>query len=51
MILFLLGSICDFNGHDIALVRLSEPMQGMRDLRLIFDSPREGFKTVMAGTG
>jgi len=45
------GSICDFNGHDIALVRLSRPMQGMRDLRLRFDSPREGFNTVMAGTG
>jgi len=45
------GSICDFNGHDIALVRLSRPMEGMRDLRLSFDSPREGINTVMAGTG
>merc|ERR1719244_454583 len=33
------GNICDSNGHDIALVRLSRPMEGMRNLRLSFDSP------------
>lgn len=45
------GSTCSYNGHDIALVRLSRPMPGMRNLRLNFDSPRVGDRTVMAGTG
>jgi len=45
------GNICDYNGHDIALVRLSRPMPGMKSLRLNFDPPRTGSNTIMAGTG
>ena len=48
---FCAGSTCSYNGHDIALVRLSRPMPGMRNLRLNFDSPRVRDRTVMAGTG
>ena len=45
------GDICQYNGHDIALVRLSRPMPGMRSLRLNFENIRTGKATIMAGTG
>eukprot|EP00091_Calanus_sinicus_P003817 TRINITY_DN13994_c0_g1_i2.p1 TRINITY_DN13994_c0_g1~~TRINITY_DN13994_c0_g1_i2.p1 ORF type:complete len:193 (+),score=23.07 TRINITY_DN13994_c0_g1_i2:500-1078(+) len=43
------GGVC--GGHDIALVRLSRPMRGMREIGLNFYSPRPGDRQVMAGTG
>merc|ERR1711915_12478 len=43
-------SSCTTRGHDIALVRLSKEMYGMRKLNLNFPKPFSDQKTVMAGT-
>merc|ERR1711915_636264 len=45
------GSSCTTRGHDIALVRLSKEMYGMRKLKLSFPRPSPNQNTVMAGTG
>jgi len=45
------GDICQADGHDIALVRLSRPMPGIKSLRLYFANVKTGQQTVMAGTG
>ena len=47
------NSNCGPNDHDIALVRLSAPMAGMRNIAAYLDTsnPRPRDWTIMAGTG
>ena len=45
------GDLCTEESHDIALVRLSMAMPGMKRLKLSFVRPKLGDITVMAGTG
>ena len=45
------GKICAWNGHDIALVRLSEPMKILGSHRLSYNSPAPEKRTIKAGTG
>jgi len=39
------------DGRDIALIRLSSPMNIHRNIELPFESPVDGQRTIMAGTG